>query len=97
MRTGLQKSVRQHDRHLDLAARAQHLQRYLIAVAANPKIDAGRAKLQIAQHHLVEERRQARIAQADFAARASNSSPSAASSSVNGVALAHACGAQATG
>src|SRR5471030_3295150 len=32
--------VRQHDRYLDLAARAQDLQRHLVAAAANPKIHA---------------------------------------------------------
>ncbi len=32
-------SVRQHNRHLNPAARAQDLQRHLVAVAAYPEID----------------------------------------------------------
>src|SRR6202790_4656560 len=62
------KSVRQHDRHLDLAARTQHLQRHLVAVTVNTEIDARRPKLQIAQQHFVEEGRQARVAQPNLAA-----------------------------
>src|SRR5262245_40991616 len=62
-------SMRQHDRHLDLAARAQHLERDLPVMAAKPQVDAGCAELEVAQHHLMQEFRQLRIAQADFAAR----------------------------
>ena len=52
-----------------MTARPHHLERYFIAVAANPQVDAGRPELQIAQQHLVEEFRQMRIAQTDLAAR----------------------------
>ena len=43
------------------------IERDRVAVAAHPQIDARGTELQIAQDHLVEERRQARIAQPDFA------------------------------
>src|SRR5450759_1575543 len=61
-------SMREHDRHLDPAAGAQDLERHLVAVAADPKVDAGRSQFQFSQHHFVEKRRQTRVAQADFAA-----------------------------
>jgi hypothetical protein len=66
-------------------------------VAVNTEVDAGRPELKIAQHNFVEKRWQARIAQSDFAAPRVEFEPSDASRSVNGVALAQACGAQATG
>src|SRR4051812_20299473 len=59
-------STRQNDGYLNPAAGAQHLQRHILAVTANPQIDAGRAEMQIAQHHFVEKSRQARVAEADF-------------------------------
>src|SRR4051794_4917042 len=59
----------QHDRDLDLAARAQDLQRDVVAVTTDAQIHAGIAQSQIAQDHLVQERRQMRIAQANLAAR----------------------------
>src|SRR6476659_9068620 len=40
-------SMRQHDRHLDLTARAQHFERDLAVVAANAQIDAGSAQPQV--------------------------------------------------
>ena len=46
--------MRQHDRHLDLATRAQHFERNFLAVAAKPQVDTGGPKLEVAQHHLVE-------------------------------------------
>ena len=61
--------MRQYDRHLNMAARPHHLERYFIAVAANPQVDAGRPEPQVAQQHLIEEFRQMRIAQTDLAAR----------------------------
>src|SRR6185436_20993641 len=61
--------MRQYDRHLNLAARSHHLERYFIAVTANSQVDAGRPEPQIAQQHFVEEVRQVRIAQTDLAAR----------------------------
>src|SRR5215203_1229267 len=61
-------SMRQDDRHLNLAAGAYHLERHLAAVAANPKVDTGGAEPQITQHHFVEKSRQPRVAQADLAA-----------------------------
>ena len=61
--------MRQHDRHLNLAARSQHLERHFLAVTANPQVNAGRPELQVAQYHLVEKLRQARIARPDLAAR----------------------------
>ncbi len=61
--------VRQHDRHLNLAAPAQNLERHVIAVTGNAKVDRRGPELQLAQDHLVEESRQPRIAQPDFAAR----------------------------
>src|SRR5665213_1962662 len=60
--------ARHHDRYLDLAVGAQYLERDLVAMAANPQVDAGWTKPQITQHHFVEEGRQPRIAQANFAA-----------------------------
>src|SRR6478609_12047151 len=61
--------MRQHDRHLNLSARAQHLERYFLAMATNPQIDAGGAELEIAQHYLIEKFGEARIAQANLAPR----------------------------
>ena len=61
--------MRQHDRHLDLAARSQHLERHFLAVTAYSEVDARRTELQVAEHHLVEEFRQARVTKADLAAR----------------------------
>ena len=46
-----------------------HFEGHLAIVTADPQIDAGGSKPQIAQHHLVDEFRQARIAQTDLAAR----------------------------
>src|SRR6476620_448388 len=60
--------MRQYDRHLNLAARSHHLERYFIAVTANSQVDAGRPEPQVAQQHFVEEVRQVRIAQTDLAA-----------------------------
>src|SRR5450432_4162996 len=62
------RSMRENDRHLDLAARPQNFQRHVIAVATDPEIDARGTELQVAQEHLVKECRQARVAQANFAA-----------------------------
>src|SRR3954451_19977182 len=61
--------ARQHDRDLNLATRAQHLQRHVVAMAADAQVHAGLAQAQIAQDHLVQKRRQMRIAQPDLAAR----------------------------
>src|ERR1700754_3333965 len=52
-----------------MAARAQNLQRDVIAIATHSQIDAGRSESQISQHDLIEEGRQARIAQPDLAMR----------------------------
>jgi hypothetical protein len=41
-------SIRQDDRHLNFPAGAQHLERHILAVAANPQIDTRQAELQIA-------------------------------------------------
>jgi hypothetical protein len=60
--------VRQHNRHLDLSTSAQHLERYIVTVPADPDIDAGLSQLQVAQDDFIEECRQAWIAQADIAA-----------------------------
>ena len=68
-----------------------------MVVAADPEIDARVAELQVAQDHVVEKRRQPRVAQPISPRTGSSSSPSAASISENGVALAQACGEQATG
>src|SRR5271170_7863481 len=54
-------------RHLDIAADPGGIEGDGILVTAHPQIHAGGAKLQIAQDHLVEKRRQLRVAQADFA------------------------------
>jgi hypothetical protein len=54
--------MREYDGHLDLTARPQNLQRHIIAVSADPKIDARRTQLQFVQDDLVEEGGQARIA-----------------------------------
>ena len=58
----------QHDRYLDLPALAQHLERHVVAVAADPQVHARVLQSQLAQDHFVEKGRQARIAQADFTA-----------------------------
>src|SRR5262249_10250935 len=47
----------EHDRDLDLAAPAQHLHRYVLAVTPDPEVDGGRSEPQLAQGHLVEKRR----------------------------------------
>src|ERR1700694_2413462 len=60
-------STHQHDRYLDLTARAQYFQRAILAMPANPEVDARGPQSHIAEHHFIEERRQPRIAQADFA------------------------------
>src|ERR1700733_174422 len=65
---GAPPSTREHDRHLNLAAPAQDFQRYVVAVATDPEVDAGRAQFQFAQNHLVKERRQPRISQPNFTA-----------------------------
>src|SRR3954454_7293005 len=62
-------SVREHDRYLDTATRLQDLQRHLIAMTPDPKIDAGRAQPQFPQDDLVQERRQARVAKPYFSPR----------------------------
>src|SRR4029079_5435254 len=61
-------SVRHHDGHLDMTTRGQYLERYLIAMPSDPKVDTRCSQPQLAQHHLVEKRRQARVAHPDFAA-----------------------------
>ena len=66
-------------------------------MAAQAQVQGGAVKPQVAQDDLIQECRQTRIAQPDFAVAGSNSSPSEASSKANGVALAQACGEQATG
>ena len=50
-------SVRQHDRNLNLPARAKHLHRDVVAMAANAKIDTRGTKLQITEHDFIKERR----------------------------------------
>src|ERR1700683_5747970 len=57
----------ENDRHLDIAADPGSIEGDGILMTAHPQIHAGGAKLQIAQDHLVEKRRQLRVAQADFA------------------------------
>src|ERR1700730_3637270 len=59
--------MRENDGHLDMTAYTQNFQRHVIAVATDPEIDARGTQLQVAQEHLVEECRQAWIAQANFA------------------------------
>src|SRR4051812_43173272 len=61
--------VRQHDRDLDLTARAQHFQAHVGAVAADAQIDSGLTQSQVAHNVLVQKCRQMRVAQPDFAAR----------------------------
>ena len=60
--------MREHNGNLDPAAGAQHLERHIIAVPTNAQIDTCRTKLQLAKDHFVKERRQAWVAQANFAA-----------------------------
>src|SRR5467141_171285 len=62
------RSMRENDRHLNLAARTQNFQRHVIAVATDPQSDARRTQLQFAQDHFVKEYWQARVAQPNFAA-----------------------------
>jgi len=69
--------MRENDGHLDPAARPQHFQRDVIAMAANPQIDAGGAELQITQHHLVEKRRKTGLRSRIIAALDVDWSPSA--------------------
>src|SRR5690242_7364042 len=59
-------SMREHDRHLDLPAPAQHFHRHAFAVACDPEVNALIRQLQIPQDDFVEERRQVRIAQPDL-------------------------------
>src|SRR5689334_6864391 len=61
-------SMREHDRHLDLPAPAQHFHRHAFAMTRDPEVDARIRQLQIAQDDFVEERRQMRIAQPDLGA-----------------------------
>src|SRR5579871_1800821 len=58
---------RQDDGGLDLAAGPQHFDRNLIAMAMDAKIHARAADAQVAQDHLLEKRRQSRIAQMNLA------------------------------
>src|SRR5262249_33903607 len=58
---------REHDRDADIASDARRIERHGFAVAAYVQIGAGRSELQVAQRHLVEKFRQARISQPDFA------------------------------
>src|SRR5260221_9403970 len=62
-------SVGQHDRHLNFATCSQHFERYFLAVTTDLQVDARRAELQVAQDHLIEKLRQARITKSDLAAR----------------------------
>src|ERR1051325_10896183 len=62
-----QGSAREQRRNLDLAAGPQQLHRDLVAVATDDEINAGVPELEIAQDQVAEERRQARVAQADLA------------------------------
>ena len=57
------------DRDLDLSAPLQDLDGYVVGVAAHLEVDARLPELQIAQHNLVQERGQARIAQANLVGR----------------------------
>src|SRR6266481_9944441 len=60
-------SARRNDRNLQPgAARPQDLERNVVPVAADLDVDARTAELQIAQRHLIEERRQPRIAETHF-------------------------------
>src|SRR5579862_8096925 len=58
---------RKHDGNPDIAADARRIERYRVFVAPHPQIDARGTEPQIAQDHLVQKRRQARIAQPDLA------------------------------
>jgi hypothetical protein len=60
--------LRCDDRYLHAALGLQNLERNLVTVPADPEVDAGRAELEILQGHLVEKRRDPRLAQADFTA-----------------------------
>src|SRR3954464_11187364 len=54
------------DRDLDIAAPLENFDRDVVGVAAHLEVDARVLEVQIAQHHFVQERRQARIVQPDF-------------------------------
>src|SRR5262245_45972034 len=54
------------DRDLELPAPLQDLHRYVVGVAAHLEVDARLLELKIAQHHLVQERGQVRVAQPDL-------------------------------
>src|ERR1700687_2087571 len=51
----------EHHRDLDLSAPFENFHRHFVGVPAHLEIDARPLELQIAQHDLVQERRQARI------------------------------------
>ena len=53
------------DRELKRPALLKHFHRHAAAMPAHLDIDAGLVELQIAQHHLVQERRQAGVAQSE--------------------------------
>jgi len=88
-------SMRHHDRDLDLAARTQDLQRHIVAVPVDPKIDARSSQLQSRSTTSLRKAGRRGLRSRISPRPTSNSSPSDASSNVNGVALAHACGAHA--
>src|SRR6266567_4616350 len=67
LETGRDQQSSEYDRDLGLSAPAQDFQRDLAAMAAEIDVDARLIELQVAQHDLVQERRQARIDEADFA------------------------------
>src|SRR6478672_8204071 len=54
------------DRDLDIAAPLENFDRDVVGVAAHLEVDARVLEVQVAQHHFVQERRQARIVQPDF-------------------------------
>src|SRR5215472_4790642 len=56
-----------HNRNADVAADPRRIERYGLAVAPHAQVDARGGKLQVAQHDLVQEFRQPRIAQPDLA------------------------------
>src|SRR5579864_7832750 len=64
---GFRGSAGQDNRNLDLAPSSHHLQRHVVAMPPDPKIRARSTQLQITQDDLVEEGRQARIAQTNLA------------------------------
>jgi hypothetical protein len=56
------ESSAEHDRELKCPVLLKHFHRHAAAVTAHLDVNAGLVELQIAQHHLVQERRQAGIA-----------------------------------